>query len=56
MAVGIQASWQDLNITIDGTVWTKKFKSQDWSSIEEENDDYCAKVPNNNSFVIKNEP
>jgi len=41
-------------ITVDGSSMNKKIQSQDWSSIPEDGDDYCANVPNNNSFSIKN--
>jgi len=41
-------------IHVDGSPMNKKIQSQEWSSIPDDGDDYCAAVPNNNSFGIKN--
>lgn len=56
MAVFAEASWHDFNIEVDGLMETKQIKSKSWSDIDHMDDEYCAKVPSNNSFTINNEP
>ena len=57
MAVGIYADnhWSKLTVQVDGSYKGKYIQSKEWSEIPEDNDDYCASVPSNNSFGIKDE-
>jgi hypothetical protein len=45
-----------MTVHVDGSIRTMHFRSQDWSTIEVDEDNNRVHVPNNNSMLIKKNP
>jgi hypothetical protein len=52
MSVGAQAMWHGMKVEVDGIEKDMHIVSKDWSDIGHMENEYCAKVPNNNAFSL----